>query len=346
MNYNQNDSIYASIMLGFSKKYTLKSSGCYVFSVAHLLGIDPIECHDKLKSVNAFYADETGDVCLLNHAKIVNAFPNQVASVAKYDSYDNDACLEAIAQNGGCIVKVQNGSYTHFVEFLGNKLLFDSLGGKEKPTSTYTNLLGLRVLVIKKNQESNIYEGLDLTNYDSMKACIDVWKKLQDGKLISQEDHNQIIKESQTKMLEMAQKYEEEKRLLTENIKVLEDLHKQDLSWADMADVYQKKIKAIIDLFASVGIQLSVESDVILLVSTVHDYIANAETNGAFVTRVLSDTSLGSPEAVVEALQQAKLNETTIIELEKQITKLDTTITELKNKQPSLLQFIINKYFK
>ena len=158
-----------------------------------------------------------------------------------------------------------------------------------------------------------------------------------------------VIKESQTKLLEMAHKYETDKTILTTQISTLEtalkNLQDTEHTWEDAADDYQRKLKAIIDLFATVNIQLAVESDVSVLVGTLHDYIANAEADRTFVTRILSDTSLGSPEAVLEVLERLRLAETTIVELEKVITKLRKDITSLKIKQPTLRQFIINKYF-
>ena len=161
--------------------------------------------------------------------------------------------------------------------------------------------------------------------------------------------YEKVINESQTKMVEQAQLYEKEKAILTTQISTLETalktLQDTEHTWEDQADDYQRKLKAIVDIFTSVNVQLAVESDVSVLVGTLHDYIANAEADRTFVQRILIDTSLGSIEAVLDALQQSKLNETTITELEKQITKLNTTITTLKNKQPSLWQFIINKYF-
>ncbi|MBU1110773.1 hypothetical protein KKB83_04095 [Patescibacteria group bacterium] len=168
INYNQNDPIYSKIFLGESKKYTLKSDGCYVFSVAYCLGIDPIECNRRLFVAGAFYADSTGDECLLNHSKIKFAFPGRIEDVVKYNSYNNDVCLGAIEKYGKCIVKVDyDGSNstafdTHFVTFIGDGKLFDSLGGKIKPVSTYPILSGLRIILLKPVQEeedmSNITE--------------------------------------------------------------------------------------------------------------------------------------------------------------------------------------------
>lgn len=282
MNYNQNDSVYGSIMLGFSKKYTLKSSGCYVFALAHLLEIDPLICNETLKSANAFMADETGDICLLNHSKIALAFPTKVLSVSKYDSYDNDACLEAITNNGGCIVKVQNGSSTHFVEFIGNKKLFDSLGGIEKPTSTYPTLLGLRVINLKKNvQTDSSYKGYDLSNPDSMRVAVDCLVDLQNGQLVRKADVDQITKDLNQKLVDQATAYEKEKAIKDEQIKALEEslqkLQDTEHTWQDQADVYQRKLKAIVEEFSKVGVSVAVESDEGTLVNSIHNYLSTIE---------------------------------------------------------------------
>ena len=161
--------------------------------------------------------------------------------------------------------------------------------------------------------------------------------------------YEKVINESQTKLLEMAQTYEKEKATLTTQISALETalrtLQDTEHTWEMEADDKQRKLKAIVELFASVDVSIAVESDISVLAGTIHDYIANAEANGAFVTRILSDTSLGSPEAVVDAIERLRISETTITELEKQITKLQNTINTLKIKQPTLWQFIINKYF-
>ena len=195
----------------------------------------------------------------------------------------------------------------------------------------------------------NTYKGYDLTNLDSMRVAVDVLVDLQEGQLVRKLDVDKIISDGNQKLVDAATVYEKEKAILTTQISTLETalktLQDTEHTWEGQADDYQRKLKAIVDIFASVNVQLAVESDVSVLVGTIHDYIANAEADRTFVTRVLSDTSLGSPEAVLEAIERLRLSETTIIELEKQITKLQATITTLKNKQPTLWQFIINKYF-
>lgn len=176
MNYNQSDPIYKKIFLGNSKKYTLYSDGCYVFSLAHILGIDPILCNDKLKASGCFMADSTDDYCLLDHTKIKLAFPDRIIDVEKVDTYDNVKCLAAIDEYGHCIVKVDyDGSNstvfdTHFVDFMGNKTLFDSLGGKEKPTSTYPILKGLRIVKLKPITQEE-------TMTDDQKRALDIINK-------------------------------------------------------------------------------------------------------------------------------------------------------------------------
>jgi hypothetical protein len=151
-NYNQSDPIYKNTLLGNSKKYSLYSDGCYVFSLAFILGIDPIECNNILKAADCFSADSTGDKCLLDHTKIAGAFPKLISGVDKVEGYDNQKCIDAIALYGKVIVYVDydgnpvSAFDTHFVTFIGGKQLFDSLGGKIKPTSTYPLLKGLRIV--------------------------------------------------------------------------------------------------------------------------------------------------------------------------------------------------------
>jgi len=153
--YNQSDPEYKNVMLGVSSKYTLFSDGCYVINLSYILGIDPIACNESLKAVDAFKADNTGDKCLLDHTKIRLAFPDRIEDVEKVDTYDNDKCLDALEKYGKVIIKVDydgntaSALDTHFVTFIGNKQLFDSLGGKVKPTSTYPILKGMRIVKIK-----------------------------------------------------------------------------------------------------------------------------------------------------------------------------------------------------
>jgi hypothetical protein len=215
-------------------------------------------------------------------------------------------------------------------------------------TTHSRNYLGCRGwLRIKEN--TNMYKGYDLSNAESMKVAVDTLVDLQNGLLVRKEQVDQIISDGNQKLVDAATTYEKEKAILNTQISTLETalrtLQDTEHTWEMEADNKQRKLKAIVEIFNTVDVSLAVESDVSVLVGTIHDYIAVAEADRTFVTRVLSDVSLGSPEAVVEALERLKLNETTINELEKTITKLRKEIATLKTKQPTVWQFIINKYF-
>jgi len=344
MNYNQNDPVFKNIKLGFSNKYTLFSDGCYVFCLAYILGIDVIECNEKLKSAGAFMANSEGDVCLLNHTKIQSAFPGRIVSVAKYDSYDNDAALEAIAQNGKVIVKVDfDGSNsttmdTHFVTFIGNKTLFDSLGGKEKPTSTYPVLKGLRVITLKDEVLGEMYKGYDLSNSDSMKIAVEKLCDIMDGKYITSEEHQRIINELDSKSTEQATQYAKEKQILEDKIKALDEallnLQTTEHSWQDTADTLQRKLKVVIEYLAREDIVIttdSTEDEIKSSLSSATHSEEIADLYAAINSRLVLVEM--SPEGFLEALGKLE-------------TQYEKKIESLKKKQPTLWEFIINKFFK
>jgi DNA-binding transcriptional MerR regulator len=156
------------------------------------------------------------------------------------------------------------------------------------PTGSYCkkasrNYLGCRGwFTLKKS--ANMYEGLDLDNKESMKACVDVWKKLQDGKYISIDEHNKVINELDSKSTEQANQYAKDKQILEEKVRTLEEIIKQlqdtEHSWSDTADKLERKLSAIISELQKVGVSISIESDVNSMASTVSSYISTLQ-NGA-----------------------------------------------------------------
>jgi hypothetical protein len=344
MNYNQNDPVFKNTKLGFSNKYTLFSDGCYVFCLAYILGIDVIECNEKLKNAGAFMANSEGDVCLLNHTKIASAFPNRIASVAKYDSYDNDAALEAIEKNGKVIVKVDfDGTNsttmdTHFVTFIGNKTLFDSLGGKEKPTSTYPILRGLRVITLKDELPNEVYKGYTLSDIpvESLKVMIDKITEIQEGKWVTTEEHQRIINELDSKSTEAAQTYAKDKQILEEKIRVQDEallnLQTTEHTWQDTADKLQRQFKIVIDFLADNDIQITSESTEDEIKSALSSATRSEEIANLYATiqtrLILSDTT---PEAVLGALD----------DLEKEY---NNKIASLKKKTGEILSLELFKY--
>lgn len=47
-------------------------------------------------------------------------------------------------------------------------------------------------LAIKRKGVSNIYKGIDLTNIESIKVCVDTWKDVVDGKYVKKTDYDEI----------------------------------------------------------------------------------------------------------------------------------------------------------
>lgn len=149
---NQLETAKKSIFLGFSKKYTLYDSGCLVHALARLIGKPVLEVHDRLKQFKCFFADSTGDVCLLDLTKVPSAYP-ELEYIGKETEWNQDKALAAIAQAGGLIVEVDsnsimNGTQQHFVYFRGNGEMEDSLGAKVRPT-TYYKVISMRVFYKK-----------------------------------------------------------------------------------------------------------------------------------------------------------------------------------------------------
>ena len=148
---NQLEASKKSIFLGYSKKYTLYDSGCLVHCVARLLKKPVLEVHEKLKSSGCFFADSTGDVCLLDLTKVPNAYP-QLKWISKETTWNQEKALAAISQAGGLIVGVdysssQSGIQDHFVFFHGNGELEDSLNGVVRPSNFY-KVISMRIFEV------------------------------------------------------------------------------------------------------------------------------------------------------------------------------------------------------
>ena len=192
--------------------------------------------------------------------------------------------------------------------------------------------------------KTTMYRGYDLSNQDSMKIAVDKLCDILDGKYISQEEHNRIINELDSKSTEAAQTYAKEKQILEEKIRIQDEarlnLQTTEHTWQDTADKLQRQFKVVVDFLSNNDIQITSESteDEIkgaLSTATRSEEIANLYAT--IQTRlILSETS---EEAFLEALQS---HDDVFI---KQIDSLNDKIKELKKKQPSLWRFIINKYF-
>jgi hypothetical protein len=178
----------------------------------------------------------------------------------------------------------------------------------------------------------DMYKGYDLSNADSMKIAIDCLVDLQNGLLIRKEQVDQIINESQAQAVAQAQQYEQEKAIKDEHIKALEEslqkLQDTEHTWADQADMYQRKLKAVVEEFAKVGVSIAVESDALAMANTIPDYLAT-------YTKLVSDNDLLGVR---------------LLDTQETVAKLEKVIVDLKKKETAFkvvkLGNLIIKFYK
>lgn len=184
--------------------------------------------------------------------------------------------------------------------------------------------------------KSSIYRGYDLNNSDSMKIAVDKLVDIMEGKYISTEDHQKVINELDSKSTESANLYGKEKSILEEKIRTLEEVIKslQDTehSWADTADVLQRKLVAILAEFQSVGVSLSIEMDENVLVNSISLHLAS-------ITKLESDLKLANVSLLNTSKTVTDLGNV-IVDLRSQIKSKDTSFRTVN------LGSIIIKFYK
>ncbi|PWT73664.1 MAG: hypothetical protein C5B59_12790 [Bacteroidetes bacterium] len=125
---------------------TLKLDGCAVTAIANLhnaafgTNLTPHDVNQALIANEGFVYDKHG-YALLNWINVPKAFP-KLYFVFKDGIYDNLRTWMWINvyPKLPVIVQVKLGYNSHFIIFVGNHLMVDSLDGKLKPTSTYPTL--------------------------------------------------------------------------------------------------------------------------------------------------------------------------------------------------------------
>lgn len=128
-------------------RVTISQSGCAITALAMEAGLTPSEVN-QLFIEHRVYAN-TNEV---DWTRVQQAIP-WLSFVERSDTYDNAKVLQAIADYGCCIVKVDfDGNPDtidgHFVLFTGNRRLYDPWTGTERATSVYPRLLGYRIFQI------------------------------------------------------------------------------------------------------------------------------------------------------------------------------------------------------
>lgn len=255
---------------------------------------------------------------------------------------DGDICVFSGGVAGHIAICLGGGTTNKFWRFEQNNPLGTNASINERG---YTNMLGVLRPKIFAQTEPEIYKGYDLSNKDSMRIAVDKLVDIMEGKYITTEEHQRIINELDSKSTEAAQTYAKEKQILEEKIRVQDEallnLQTTEHTWQDTADKLQRQFKIIIDFLSDNDIQITSESTEDEIKGALSSATRSEEIANLYATiqtrLILSDTS---PESFLEALDGLENG------YKKQIDSLNGKIKELKNKQPSLWQFIINKYFK
>ena len=130
-NLSQYDPRWKDIKLGFSN-LTIGQAGCLITCCSMLADTIPDKLNDRLKSVSG-YADQN----LLIWAKLNEATNNKLEFQWLNYVYNNDGVKQIIADEGACIVRVDNAGTMHFVLYIGNGKMVDPLTGTVQPTSKY-----------------------------------------------------------------------------------------------------------------------------------------------------------------------------------------------------------------
>ena len=130
-NLSQYDPRWKDIKLGFSN-LTIGQAGCLITCCSMLADTTPDKLNDRLKSVSG-YADQN----LLIWTKLNEATNNKLEFQWLNYVYNNDGVKQIIADEGACIVRVDNAGTMHFVLYIGNGKMVDPLTGTVQPTSKY-----------------------------------------------------------------------------------------------------------------------------------------------------------------------------------------------------------------
>ena len=135
---SQKDPRWADVSIN-GTKYTIKTDGCLITCLAEIAGITPAEVEDRINFNGALVDWNSIDKIGLRLSK-------------RIDYYDNDIAKDVLKSGKFPIVRVdfdgnpRTASDYHFVLFKGKGIMGDPIDGKDKPTSSYRILNGMRII--------------------------------------------------------------------------------------------------------------------------------------------------------------------------------------------------------
>lgn len=149
----QRDTRWKDLKIGASNS-TIGNFGCAITCLAMLANTTPDIINNHLTTAHGYLEDRI-IWSTLNKTNCGLTFPD---NGRKY-SYDNKGVLQAIKDNGGCLVEVDfdgvisTPNDRHWVLFIGNNKAYDPWTGTEISTSKYPILKGYCVINVVKHVE-------------------------------------------------------------------------------------------------------------------------------------------------------------------------------------------------
>ena len=137
--YSQRDWRWRFSKMG-NTRYSIGQDGCTITCLGMILGIFPGQINQMMLGGGG-YSYRNGHA-IVNWTKLHSVFP-LLRFFTRVVGYDNAAVLQAISDNGFCLIEVDatpigNPSGKHWVIFIGNQQLYDPWTGTLRHTSIYT----------------------------------------------------------------------------------------------------------------------------------------------------------------------------------------------------------------
>ena len=172
----QRDPRWANIRLGWgiNNRTTIGTHGCTISIIATAAGLTPKEVNELFIKHQVYAQGWKGVFNLVNWSRIHIAIPWLIFrdNGRKYhysDDTDNKEVLNAISDNGFCLVEVDfdgtpRTDDRHWVLFTGNRYQIDPWTGNVTPTAKYTIKTGFCIIDRLENSNTNDNGGDDMSN--------------------------------------------------------------------------------------------------------------------------------------------------------------------------------------
>jgi len=232
---SQRDSRWASVLLGYNTNavYNIGNYGCLITCFANYLGKTPIEINDILKANQGFEKDSGNFIWL----KSTVLGLTEVYSSPRYDDAVSTQGLAKMKQlidegrpliaeidfNPATIVEDMHFVLIHGYDETKEETFFaiDPYTGTEIDLSVYggvrRTLYRFRAYDKTLPFEDNYYLGIDLSNIDSVKVCVEMWDRVVNKKEFIEKkevENNYVLKsEYQNLQNQLSQKDETIKNL-------------------------------------------------------------------------------------------------------------------------------------